>query len=150
MKAGSPTLFECPRCGAKLVHENLSHSCVRTSVDAFLAGKPRDLFDRFVAVVASCGAYEVAPAKTRVAFLVKVRFASVNRVTPHAIDVHFVLPRRIESPRIARVEHVGNVYVHHLRLTKPEDFDRELKGWIRASRREYGERRWLRATDGSK
>jgi hypothetical protein len=33
--------------------------------------RERELFERFVALVAACGPYAVAPAKTRVAFLVK-------------------------------------------------------------------------------
>lgn len=113
---------------------------------AFLAGASDDarhLFDGFVALVAACGPYELAPAKTRVAFMTKVRFASVNRLGKRAIHVHFVLPRRIESPRFRRIEEVGSVFVHHLRIERASDLDGELAGWLRASYEEYGERRWL-------
>jgi len=64
--------WRCPRCGVKLVARNLSHSCGAFSVEKLLAGsgaRARDLFARFEALVAACGPYEVAPAKTRVAFL---------------------------------------------------------------------------------
>ena len=131
-------LWTCPRCGVKLVVRNLSHSCGDFSIERFLRGKPRDLFDRFVAMIAACGPYEVAPAKTRVAFLVRVRFASVNRVGEDSIGVHLVLPRKIASKRFARIEKLGKLYVHHLKLSKVQDFDAELQKWIRASRREYG------------
>jgi hypothetical protein len=43
-----------------------------------------------------------------------------------------------------RVEHLGKVHVHHLRLVSPRDFDREVQGWLLQSYREYGCRRWLR------
>jgi hypothetical protein len=122
-------LWKCPKCGVKLVSRNLSHACGDFSVSRFLEGKgktERALFRRFVAAIAACGPYEVAPAKTRVAFLVRVRFASVNRAGNGSIDVHLVLLREIESARIRRVERVGKCYVHHLRLSSAADFDDEL------------------------
>lgn len=45
---------------------------------------------------------------------------------PSALDVHFVLPRAVASPRLRKIERIGNMHVHHLRLTKRADFDREL------------------------
>jgi len=139
-------LWECPRCGAKLVTRNLPHACGPYSMEKFLEGKPeigRDLFRRFVALIATCGPYQVAPAKTRVAFMATVRFASVNRVGQDSIDVHFVLPRAIDGPRFRKVEHLGKLYVHHLRLRDPRDCDRELARWLKQSYREYGQRGWL-------
>lgn len=81
--SGTATLWTCPHCGAKLIAKNLSHACGAYSVEKFLEGKTtlgRKLFARFAALVAKCGPCEVAPAKTRVAFMGKVRFAIVNRV----------------------------------------------------------------------
>jgi hypothetical protein len=144
--AGEPRsggLWSCPRCGAKLVARNLSHACGPYSIERFLAGKSdtgRDLFKRFVELIAGCGPYEVAPAKTRIAFQVAVRFASVNRIGRDCIDIHFVLPRVIESPRIRRVEHLGKLHVHHVRLASFDECDRELAGWLRQSYLEYGSR----------
>ena len=144
--AGAKPLWKCPKCGVSLVARNLSHSCGDYSVAKFLQGKSergRSLFAKFEALIARCGPYEVAPAKTRVAFLARVRFASVNRVGEDAIDVHFVLPRALANRRFRRVEKVGNVWVHHLRLAGVRDFDRELASWLRKSYAEYGEQRWL-------
>jgi hypothetical protein len=139
-------LWTCPRCGVKLIARNLSHSCGDHSVEQFLSGKSdigRALFAAFVDLVAKCGPYDVAPAKTRVAFLARVRFASVNRVGKDSIDVHFVLPRALRSDRFRRVERLGRLHVHHLRLARAEDFDGELLAWLRASYVEFGERTWL-------
>jgi hypothetical protein len=141
-----PAAWRCPRCGARLVSRNLSHACGDYSIEGVLAGKTdlaRALFDRFVALIAACGPYETAPAKTRVAFMAQVRFASVNRLGADSIDVHFVLPRALSSPRFRRVEHLGRLHVHHLRLTRLEDFDDELAAWLRDSYVIYGERKWL-------
>jgi hypothetical protein len=41
----------------------------------------RRVYNRFERLIANCGDYHVAPAKTRIAFLARVRFASVTRVT---------------------------------------------------------------------
>jgi uncharacterized C2H2 Zn-finger protein len=146
MTAGE-SLWQCPRCGAHLLRKNLSHSCGDHSVEKFLRGKSergRRLFASFAAMVARCGPHHVAPAKTRVAFMALVRFASVNRVGDDFIDVHLVLPRRLLSPRFKKVEHLANCYVHHLRLRDDAELAAELKAWLLASYHEYGERQWLR------
>jgi len=146
------TLWECPRCGAKGIVRNLSHACGSYSIDRFLEGKTdvgRDLFWRFVTLIEKCGSYEVAPARTRVAFMAAVRFASINRVGCDFIDVHFVLPRAIDSPRFRKIEPVGKLHVHHLRLRARREFDRELGRWLRQSFREYGQRKWLARTQAT-
>lgn len=147
MRAASPkSLWPCPRCGAKLLSRGRSHACGPHSVEKFLEGaRPRalELFDCFVKLIAACGPYEVAPAKTRVAFMALVRFASVNQLRNSHIDVHFVLPRALRSSRFRRIERLGKLYVHHLRCTDPDEMDAELQRWLRHSYREYGERRWL-------
>jgi hypothetical protein len=139
-------LWTCPRCGAKLVVKNLSHACGDYSVEKLLANSSahaRALFAGFVELISACGPYEVAPAKTRVAFMAQVRFASVNRLGAESIDVHFVLPRAVDSPRFRKVEQLGRLFVHHLRITELGELDRELGDWLRSSYREYGQRRWL-------
>lgn len=115
-------------------------------MEAFLQGATphaEKLFSRLVELIAACGPYEVAPAKTRVAFMAAVRFASVNNVRPTYIDVHFVLPRRLASPRFRRVEQLGKLHVHHVRFQEVRDMDAEVQAWLRQSYAEYGQRRWL-------
>ena len=136
----------CPRCGVKLLHPRQSHACGPFTVRRFLAGRSapeRELYRRFVALIAAAGPYELAPAKTRIAFLADVRFASVNALGPRGLDVHLVLPRRLRNARFRRVERLGPLYVHHLRFTAPAELDAEVAAWVAASRTEYGERRWL-------
>jgi hypothetical protein len=99
------TLWKCPRCGAKLVSRGLSHACGDDSVAQFLkeaSPHAQLLFGRFVELIRACGPDEVAPSKRCVAFMASVRFASVNCVSPTHIDVHFVLPRPLSSPRSSR------------------------------------------------
>ena len=106
--------------------------------------RQRVLFERFVRLIGACGPYEVAPARTRVAFMASVRFASVNRLGAASLDAHFVLPETVASPRFRRVERLGKLTVHHLRFTEPQQMDEEVQAWLRRSYAEYGERRWLK------
>jgi hypothetical protein len=146
LRGGIASLWKCPRCGVKLVSRGLYHACGNYSVEQFLketSPHTRQLFSRFVELIAACGPYEVAPAKTRVAFMACVRFASVNRVRPTHIDVHFVLPRLLFSPRFRRIERLGKLHVHHLRFADASEMDGEVQQWLRQSYGEYGARRWL-------
>jgi hypothetical protein len=82
-------LWTCPRCGARLVGRNMSHACGDYSVEKFLAGKgarARAMYERFAELVSSCGPLTLAPAKTRVAFMVRMRFCAVERVSEVPLD----------------------------------------------------------------
>jgi hypothetical protein len=126
-------LWMCPRCGAGFVNRNQWHSCRRQRLDDLFAGKPshvRALFDRFRALVESCGPVKTVVYKDRVGFMVRVRFAGA---VPRSswLDVGFWLPRRIEDPRMHRVETISpRAHVHVLRLTRPAQIDAQLKEWI--------------------
>lgn len=77
-------LWTCPKCGRKFVGRNMWHACGDYSVEGFLEEKgdrAPELFDGFEQLIAACGPYEVAPAKTRVAFMARVRFAGVNAIS---------------------------------------------------------------------
>jgi len=93
----------------------------------------RALFQRFVELVESCGPVTAAPAKTRVAFMVRVRFASVNALSDRGLRGHFVLPYSIQSPRIKKVEHLQPWYVHSFSVSHHEELDEELRQWLCAA-----------------
>lgn len=129
-------LWSCPKCGAKLVGRNLWHACGPYTVEAFLAGKgpqARALFQRFVELVGRCGPCELAPAKTRVAVMVRVRFASVSSLSERGMTIAFGLRRRLHHRRIRRVEQLGQWFSHVLRVSAPEELDEELLGWLKES-----------------
>ena len=122
----------------------MSHACGDYSVEGFLRDKgdeARALFERFEELVAECGPYEVAPAKTRVAFMVRMRFASVNAVSARGLRAHVVLRRRLEHPRFTKIDEVGKrTFVHHFRASEPDELDDDVRGWLRESYR-VGEQR---------
>jgi hypothetical protein len=134
MVAELPPLWVCPKCGAKLVSANMWHACGDHTVEKFLEGKgpkARALFGRFVELIGACGPFEYAPAKTRVAFMVRVRFAGVSNLSERGMTCAFGLRRRLESARIRKVELYGSWYGHYLRITAPEELDDEVLGWLR-------------------
>ena len=134
-------LWTCPTCGRRLVGRNMWHSCGKYSVEAFLAGKgarARELFEGFERLVATCGPYEVAPAKTRVAFMTRVRFAAVYAVSQRGMTITVGLPRPLAHPRVRKVEHLGSWYLHWMRIASPDELDDELRGWLCESYHQMG------------
>ena len=73
-----PDLWTCPRCGARFVTANMWHGCGDYTVDGFFEGKParlRELYDAWAALVGEFGPFDQVPTKSRIAFMVRVRFA---------------------------------------------------------------------------
>jgi Domain of unknown function (DUF5655) len=132
---GTGDLWTCLRCGARFVTRNMSHGCGEYSVDGYFEGKParlRRLYDALVALVGEFGPFEQVPTKKRVAFMVRVRFAAVNRVRRDGLVCHLWLKRRIESPRFMKVELLERSdWIHHFVLRSEAELDDELRGWMR-------------------
>jgi hypothetical protein len=129
-------LWTCPRCGARFVSRNMSHGCGEFTVDGFFEGRrpeARVLYDALVRMVGEQGSFEQVPTKTRIAFMVRVRFAAVNRVRRDgSLVCHVWLKRRLESPRFTKVELLGHSnWVHHFMLESEADVDDELGSWMR-------------------
>jgi hypothetical protein len=135
-------LWTCPKCGRRFVGRNMWHACGDYSVERFLEGKgdrARELFDGFESPIAACGEYEVAPAKTRIAFMARVRFAGVNAISDRGMTIAFALPRPMPHRRIRKVESIASGwYGHWMRITSQEELDDELLGWLRESYHQMG------------
>jgi hypothetical protein len=81
----------------------------------------------------------VAAAKTRVAFMGRVRFAGVSAISDRGMTIAFDFPRRLRSSRIRRIEQYGSGwYGHVMRITSPDQLDQELLGWLRESYHQMG------------
>jgi uncharacterized C2H2 Zn-finger protein len=132
-RKGKP-LWACPRCGNDFVNRIQYHSCRRVRLEDVFAGRSdrvRELFDRFRRLIESMGPVKLVPYTGRVGFMVRVRFAGA---APRSnwLDVGFWLTRRIESPRLRRVETLlPNAHLHWLRVANASDLDAELAGWLR-------------------
>ena len=135
-------LWTCPKCGVKLITRNLWHSCGRATLHDWqkrMGPRARALYDRFEAMIASCGEYHVAPAATRIAFLARVRFAGITALSEEGMTCNFALPRPLKSSRFVKVyEVVPGWWAHRLRVTSPKELDAQVQAWIRRSYRLMG------------
>jgi hypothetical protein len=129
-------MWTCPKCGNQFVTRNMFHSCGRHDLGPVFQGKPpavRQLFERFRALVEACGPVTPVVYRDKVGYMVRVRFAAA---TPRKqwLEVGFWLRRRLESPRIDRIETLSpNVHIHRMRVTTLAELDAELDEWLRES-----------------
>jgi len=134
MEVDTSDLWTCPRCGKRFVIRNMSHSCGRHTVDAFMEGKgprARAYWERLQEMVGSCGPYSLVANKTRLEFMVRVRFAGMDAVSERGMSLSFWLKRRLDSPRFRKVEHLGTTnWVYHLRVSSLDELDDEVQRWL--------------------
>ncbi len=134
MPTGKKPLWTCPKCRHRFVTANRWHSCSRHQIADHFKGKDpivRKLFDRLRAVIRRFGPVTFYAQKTLIVFQVRVRFVGVA-TRKDWIDVGLWLKRRVELPRFWRIESpTPRDHVHHVRLSKLGDIDRELAALIR-------------------
>lgn len=88
-------------------------------------------WDRLQELVGECGPYSTVANKTRLAFMVRVRFAGMDAVSDKGMTFSFWLKDRIESPRFKRIEHYGGSdWGYHVRVERIDDLDDEVQGWL--------------------
>lgn len=101
--------------------------------------RAREFYNRFEQMIAACGDYYVAPAKTRIAFMGRVRFAGIVRLSENGMVCSFALPKPLKSTRFIKVEEVApGWWVHRLRITKANELDEQLQRWLCRSYRLMG------------
>ena len=101
--------------------------------------RARALYDRFESMIAQCGPFHLAPAKTRIAFLARVRFAGVSALSERGMSVAFAMPSPLRSRRFTKVEEIVPGWcAHWLRITEVDQLDAELQRWLRRSYRLMG------------
>ena len=127
-------LWTCPKCGHQFVTANLWHSCGRYELEAHFIGRDpnvRHTFDRLVELAQACGPVTIYPQKTRIVFMVRVRFGGVTTAR-RWLNLALWLTRRVEHPRLRKVEVYGpTTYGHQFRLANPEEIDGDLEALLR-------------------
>ena len=135
-------VWTCPKCGLKFVGKNMFHSCGLATVAGWkkrMAPKARAIYDRFESLIAGCGEYYVSPAKTRITFMGRIRFAGITKVTDEGVMCNFALGAPLVSTRFARVEEVvPGWWVHRMWITDPKQLDAQVQRWIERSYRTTG------------
>jgi hypothetical protein len=106
-------------------------------VELFMQGKGPEAWaywDKLQEIVGNCGPYTIVANKTRLAFMVRARFAGMGAVSEQGMSFSFLMKERIESPRFSKVEYYGRRdWGYHVRVTSLDDLDDEVQGWLRRS-----------------
>ena len=77
------------------------------------------------------GPVTLHPVKTRVALMVDVRFAAINRISEDAIRGHVWLRERHASRRFVKIEKLGaRDWLYHFVVSDEQPIDRELKKFL--------------------
>jgi predicted RNA-binding Zn-ribbon protein involved in translation (DUF1610 family) len=129
-------LWKCPKCGLKFIGRNMAHSCLRATLGDWqrrMGPKARRLYDRFETLVARCGEYYVSPAKTRITFMGRIRFAGITRIDEDGMTCNFALARPVDVTEV-----VPGWWVHRLKITDPAELDAQVERWIQRSYRTMG------------
>jgi Domain of unknown function (DUF5655) len=122
-------LWICPNCGNAFVNPNSWHSCGRWPLESHFVDRPvaRELFDLLRAALEEHGPLTTVSSKTRIAFMTRVRFASVT-VRKDYLRLALWLTRPLASPRVVKLEDFGpETFVVTIELRKPDDVDAELR-----------------------
>ena len=90
----------------------------------------RRTFDRLVKSARQFGPVTVYAQKSRIVFMVRVRFGGVT-VKKQWLDFGLWLTRRVHHPLLTRMEVFGpHSFGAHFRLRTPQDVDRSLEALI--------------------
>lgn len=129
-------LWQCPRCGARLVTANGWHSCGTFDLaPLFARSEPnvREIYDAFLAALNEIGPVTVIPQKSRIAIQARMRFAALVP-QKSALRGHLVLSRRTPSPCFSKIESLGpRSHVHVFRLGAAREIDAAFRRLLRAA-----------------
>jgi hypothetical protein len=91
----------------------------------------RAIFDKLVEIARKLGPLTVYAQKTRIVFMVRVRFGGVI-TRKNWLFFSLWLTRPIEHPKLNQTEIFGpNSYGHQFQLSRPEDIDKALADFIK-------------------
>ena len=102
------------------------------------------LYEKFARLVEACGPVVYSVSKTAITFKGMRRGFAGAKPTNRSLDGYLDLQRQVKDPRIPRAEpYTKTLFVHHFRVTDPEQLDDQFAGWIHEAY-EVGQGRHLR------
>lgn len=135
--AAPSDLWVCPKCGAKFVNANMSHSCGKFSFDDLFARCDPIVpaiymkFERRVISICTEVPLTIIPQKSRVVFQIRTRFI---RCMPRkaSLWIGFNFAERVEHPRFDKIDsYYATAHGHEIRVTSPDELDVDFEDWIR-------------------
>ena len=98
------------------------------------AGKPRvgvAFAKALIAEVRAIGPITLHPVKTRIALMVDVRFAAINRIGATSVRGHLWLREQHASDRFVRIEKLGKRdFLYHFEISDERPLDDELRRFL--------------------
>lgn len=135
------TMWICPVCNQRFVNKSQWHSCGKNTLEGFLKGKTPyavELFHYFVKQYKKSGKFDLHPAKTRIAFVAKIRFAGVTKIGKDYIQCGLLFDKLYADECFSQIEKIppartgGREYfVNRFRLYKKSDLTPKLKKYMR-------------------
>jgi hypothetical protein len=99
-----------------------------------LSGQPPssvELYERFVELVARCGPFRYAVAKSSITFKGARRGFAGARPDRRGLRGYLDLQRVVEDPRVTSVApYTKRLYVHHYRVDHLDGLDDEFASWV--------------------
>jgi hypothetical protein len=134
-------MWTCPKCKQRFVNKSQWHSCGKNTLGGFLKGKTPyavELFHYFVDQYKKIGKFDLHPAKTRLAFVAKIRFAGVTKIGKDYIQCGLLFDRLYNDECFYQIEKIpparpgGREYfANRFRLYKKSDLTPKLKKYMR-------------------
>jgi hypothetical protein len=129
------------------VTRNLWHSCGRFTLKGLFGRSDPQvlrLARRFVRELRALGDVQVLPRKTRLVGVARIRFAGLTPRQDHFV-ASFALRRRMMNPRVIKYETFGpGWHAHSVPVRADDDFDDEVRAWLRESHDDVGMQRAMR------
>ena len=91
----------------------------------------RPIYDAIIAFTDALGDVELAPKKAYVSLRRSKQFALVQPSTKTRVDLGINLRGKPPSPRLEASGSFNAMVSHRVKLEKPEDFDKEIKAWLK-------------------
>jgi hypothetical protein len=143
-------LWICPKCGNAFANRKNWHSCVRVPLADHFKDRPkaRRLFNAFHDAVRAIGPVRLVSSKTRIAFMVRVRFAGCT-VRKDSLRAGLWLPYDARAPRAIKKELIPPHYhLFYFDIREPEDIDADFRRLLSEAYRQGGQQQYLKERDG--
>ena len=131
------TRWTCPRCEREFGKANQAHTCLPgITVDECFSGRPpwqRAIFAAIADHLETLGPVHYDAVHVGVFLKHVQKFAEV-RPKVRSVSLELVLPRTVDSPRVAKhITIASERIVHIVKLTDEAQVDRELRAWLSES-----------------
>ena len=134
--------WTCPQCGRSFRRSGQSHGCAPAlTLEEYFATGPaweRPIFEAVLAHLESLGPMIVEPVSVGIFIKSEGSFVEL-RPQSKWVRLSFPLARRVSSPRMSRKPvGSGRKIFHFVNLSRPDEVDDELAGWLTESFDQFG------------